>query len=157
MSKGAHRRDGRGLSTADIQPFIPRADPTDLHFNNMDSETYEKYKHGTYYFPKRQGVHFYERYREYIDALADMHVKTLRLSISWSRIFPNGDDTGPNEQGLAFYDRLFEYMKEKNIEPIVTIFHYEMPLNLVEQYSGWTNPKLIDFFVKYGQTVLQRY
>ncbi|AIW40003.1 glycoside hydrolase family 1 protein [Paenibacillus polymyxa] len=155
--EGAHRRDGRGLSTADIQPFIPGADPIDLHFNNMDSETYEKYKHGTYYFPKRQGVHFYERYREYIDALADMHVKTLRLSISWSRIFPNGDDTVPNEQGLAFYDRLFEYMKEKNIEPIVTIFHYEMPLNLVEQYGGWTNPKLIDFFVKYGETVLQRY
>ncbi|WP_404518854.1 MULTISPECIES: glycoside hydrolase family 1 protein [unclassified Paenibacillus] len=157
QAEGAHRRDERGLSTADIQPFIPGAAPTDLHFNNMDSETYEKYKHGTYYFPKRQGVHFYERYREYIDALADMHVKTLRLSISWSRIFPNGDDTGPNEQGLAFYDRLFRYMKEKNIEPIVTIFHYEMPLNLVEQYGGWTNRKLIDYFVKYGQTVLQRY
>lgn len=113
QAEGAHRRDGRGLSTADIQPFIPGADPIDLHFNNMDSETYEKYKHGTYYFPKRQGVHFYERYREYVDALADMHVKTLRLSISWSRIFPNGDDTVPNEQGLTFYDRLFEYMKEK--------------------------------------------
>ncbi|MGO4731107.1 glycoside hydrolase family 1 protein [Paenibacillus sp. 2KB_22] len=157
QAEGAYNKDGRGLSTADIQPFIPDAKPTDLHFNDMDSITYEKYQQGDYYFPKRQGVHFYERYREYIDVLADMHVKTLRLSISWSRIFPNGDDTDPNEKGLAFYDELFKYMKEKNIEPIVTIFHYEMPLNLVEEYGGWTNSKLVEFFVKYGKTVLQRY
>ncbi|AET58882.1 glycoside hydrolase family 1 protein [Paenibacillus terrae] len=157
QAEGAHRKDGRGLSTADIQPFVPGADPTDLHFNDMDSETFERYKNGAYIYPKRQGVHFYDRYKEYIDALAEMHVKALRLSISWSRIFPNGDDEIPNEYGLAFYDRLFEYMKEKNIEPIVTIFHYEMPLNLVEQYGGWANPKLIDYFVKYGQTVLQRF
>ncbi|MFB5679984.1 glycoside hydrolase family 1 protein [Paenibacillus terreus] len=157
QAEGAYNRDGRGLSTADIQPFISGADPVDLHFNDLDSSTYEKYRNGAYFYPKRQGVHFYDRYKEYIDALAEMHVKTLRLSISWSRIFPNGDDAEPNELGLAFYDRLFEYMKSKNIEPIVTIFHYEMPLNLVDKYGGWANRELIDLFVNYGQTVLNRY
>ncbi|MGC5772535.1 glycoside hydrolase family 1 protein [Paenibacillus pabuli] len=157
QAEGAYLKDGRGLSTADIQPFVPGAKPTDLHFNDMDSETFKRYKNGEYYYPKRQGVHFYERYKEYIDVLAEMHVKTLRLSISWSRVFPNGDDAVPNEQGLVFYEQLFEYMKKKKIEPIVTIFHYEMPLNLVEQYGGWNNPKLIDFFENYGQTVLRRY
>jgi 6-phospho-beta-glucosidase len=157
QTEGAYNRDGKELSTADIQPFIPGANPTDLHFNDMDSLTYEKYRNGKYYYSKRQGVHFYNRYKEYIDALADMHVKTLRLSIAWSRVFPNGDDTEPNEQGLQFYDRLFSYMKEKNIEPIVTIFHYEMPLNLIDKYGGWINPKLVDLFVKYGMTVLKRY
>jgi 6-phospho-beta-glucosidase len=82
QAEGAHRKDGRGLSTADIQPFVPGADPTDLHFNDMDSETFERYKNGAYIYPKRQGVHFYDRYKEYIDALAEMHVKALRLSIS---------------------------------------------------------------------------
>ncbi|WP_172254073.1 glycoside hydrolase family 1 protein [Saccharibacillus deserti] len=157
QAEGAFGRDGKGMSTADIQPFLPDASPTELNFNNLDSAGYRKFKDGVYIYPKRQGVHFYDRYKEYIDVLAEMHTQTLRLSLAWSRIFPNGDDAEPNEEALLFYDRLFAYMKEKRIEPIVTIFHYEMPLNLIDSYGGWANRKVIDLFVKYGQTVLRRY
>jgi len=82
QAEGAFEQDGKGLSTADIQPYLPNVPKTDLHFNDMDSETLKKYIQGDYYYPKRQGVHFYERYQEYIDELAKMHCQTLRLSIA---------------------------------------------------------------------------
>lgn len=149
--------DGKGLSTADIQPYLPNADKKDLHFNNMDSKTLDDYIKGDYYYPKRTGVRFYERYKEYIDRLAEMNCQTLRLSIAWSRIFPNGNDEKPLEKGLQFYEDLFKYMKQKGIEPIVTISHYETPLNLVLNEGGWYNKKMIDWFVRYGKLVIDRY
>lgn len=157
QAEGAYDKDGKGLSTADIQPYLPGVPKTDLHFNNMDSKTLNEYINGNFYYPKRTGVHFYERYREYIDALAKMHCQTLRLSIAWTRIFPNGDENEPNEQGLKFYDDLFNYMHQKDIEPIVTINHYELPLNLVQEYGGWYNRKLIKLFVNYSKVILNRY
>ena len=157
QAEGAFEQDGKGLSTADIQPYLPNVPKTDLHFNDMDSETLKKYIEGDYYYPKRQGVHFYERYQEYIDELAKMHCQTLRLSIAWTRIFPNGDEDSPNEKGLQFYDNLFDYMLKKGIEPIVTINHYELPLNLVQKYGGWYNRKLIKLFVNYSKVILDRY
>lgn len=157
QAEGAFKQDGKGLSTADIQPYLPNVPKTELHFNNMDSKTLSNYINGDYYYPKRQGVHFYERYQEYIDALAQMNCQTLRLSVAWTRIFPNGDEDKPNEKGLQFYDNLFNYMHKKGIEPIVTINHYELPLNLVQKYGGWYNRKLIDLFVHYSKVILQRY
>ncbi|MFC6177743.1 glycoside hydrolase family 1 protein [Companilactobacillus huachuanensis] len=157
QAEGDFNTGGKGISTADIQPYFANAKPTDLHFNNIDQQHYEQYKNGDYYYPKRNGVHFYERYTEYIDKLSEMHINTLRLSIAWTRIFPNGDESEPNQSGLKFYDRLFAYMKKKNIEPIVTIFHYEMPLHLVEKYSGWKNKQIINLFVKYSEIIIKRY
>ncbi|GEO58895.1 glycoside hydrolase family 1 protein [Companilactobacillus bobalius] len=157
QAEGSFNSDNKGLSTADIQPYLPNARPTELHFNDLDREHFNEYKNGNYHYPKRSGVHFFERYKEYIDKLAEMHIETLRLSIAWTRIFPNGDEEEPNEKGLIYYDHLFEYMKEKGIEPIVTISHYEMPLHLVEKYNGWSERKTITFFAKYSEIVLRRY
>lgn len=81
----------------------------------------------------------------------------FRMSISWSRIFPNGDDAEPNEAGLAFYDRVFDCLRAHNIEPLVTLSHYEMPYHLVEKYNGWASRELIGFFEKYCQTVFDCY
>ncbi len=86
-----------------------------------------------------------------------MGFKCLRVSIAWSRIFPHGDEEEPNQKGLAFYDRLFETLHQKGIEPVVTISHYEMPLELVKKYGGWRNRKLIDFYVHYAKTLFERY
>jgi 6-phospho-beta-glucosidase len=157
QAEGAFNVDGKGLSTADIQPYLPNVPKTELHFNNMDSKTFEDYVNGDYYYPKRNGVHFYERYKEYIDSLANMDFQTLRLSIAWTRIFPNGDEAEPNEKGLQFYRDLFTYVHEKGIEPIVTINHYELPLNLVTKYGGWANHELIDLFVKYSKVLLDNF
>lgn len=157
QAEGAYDVDGKGLSTADIQPFFPDADPTRLNFNQLDRATFNQYVHGPFDYPKRHGVHFYQDYRRYIDALAALNFKTLRLSIAWSRIFPRGDEAEPNQAGINFYHQLFDYMHTKHIEPIVTIFHYEMPLNLVTTYGGWANPKVEDFFDHYARTVLTEF
>ena len=83
--------------------------------------------------------------------------KCFRLSISWTRIFPNGDDDLPNEEGLQFYDNVFDELLKYNIEPVVTILHFDMPQNLAAKYGGWANRKLIDLFVKYSKTLYERY
>ena len=75
-----------------------------------------------------------------------MGFKVLRLSISWSRIFPRGDEEGPNEKGLQFYDDVFKELKKYHIEPLVTISHYDFPLYLVKEYGGFKSRKMVDFY-----------
>ena len=66
-----------------------------------------------------------------------MGLKCLRTSIAWTRIFPNGDEDVPNEEGLAFYDRIFDELIAQGIEPVVTLSHFEMPLHLAKYYGGF--------------------
>lgn len=110
-----------------------------------------------YYYPNHDGNRFYEHYEEDIALIAEMGFKCYRMSIAWTRIFPNGDEEKTNEEGLKFYDKVFAELKKYKIEPIVTLSHYEMPLYLVNEYGSWHNRKVIDFFVKYSQTVMERY
>ncbi len=109
------------------------------------------------FYPNHDGIDFYHRYKEDIALFAEMGFNMFRLSISWSRIFPNGDDAQPNEAGLAFYDNVFGELAKYGIEPLVTLSHYEMPYHLVEKYNGWESRELIGFFEKYCRTVFERY
>jgi 6-phospho-beta-glucosidase len=109
------------------------------------------------FYPNHEAVDFYHRYKEDIQLFAEMGFKCFRTSINWTRIFPNGDETTPNEAGLKFYDDLFDELLKYNIEPVITLSHFEMPLHLVQEYGGWTNRKLIDFFVHYSEVVIRRY
>ena len=102
-------------------------------------------------------IDFYHRYKEDIKLFAEMGFKVFRTSIAWSRIYPLGDETEPNEQGLVFYDNLFDECHKYGIEPLVTLSHYETPLHLAEQYDGWVNPKMIEFYKRYVMTVFKRY
>lgn len=140
--EGAYNEDGKGLSTQDIAPrgiMGPiTEEPTE---DNM----------------KLIGIDFYHRYKEDIKLFAEMGFKTFRTSIAWSRIFPNGDDKEPNENGLQFYDDLFDECLKYGIKPLVTISHYETPLALAKNYDGWVNRKLIGFFENYVRTIFDRY
>lgn len=109
------------------------------------------------YYPSHQATDFYHHYKEDIKLFAEMGFKCFRMSISWTRIFPNGDDEQPNEEGLKFYDRVFDECLKYKIEPVVTIMHFDMPVHLAEKYGGWTNRKLIDFYEKYSKTLFLRY
>lgn len=100
---------------------------------------------------------FYHRYQEDIALFAEMGFTAFRMSINWPRIFPKGDETEPNEEGLRFYDKVFDELRSKGIEPVVTLSHYETPLHLVQEYGSWRNRKLIDFFERYCITVFTRY
>ncbi|ENH97820.1 glycoside hydrolase family protein [Gracilibacillus halophilus YIM-C55.5] len=110
-----------------------------------------------YTYPNHDAIDFYHRYKEDIALFAEMGFKVFRLSIAWTRIFPNGDEEEPNEEGLAFYDRVFDELHKHNIEPVVTISHYEMPLNLVKNYGGWRSRDVVTFFERYVNAIFERY
>jgi 6-phospho-beta-glucosidase len=109
------------------------------------------------FFSSHAAIDFYHRYKEDIALFAEMGFKVFRTSINWSRIFPNGDDTTPNEKGLVFYDNLFDECLKYGIEPLVTISHYETPLELTKKYNGWTSRELIPLFERYCKTIFDRY
>lgn len=110
-----------------------------------------------YYYPNHEATDFYHHYKEDVALFAEMGFKCFRTSIAWTRIFPNGDETKPNEAGLQFYDDLFDELLKYGIEPVITLSHFEMPNHLVKEYGGWANRKVIDFFVHYSETVMKRY
>lgn len=140
--EGAYDADGKGYSVQDVMPrgiSGPRSDqPTP---DNL----------------KLVGIDHYHRYAEDIALFAEMGFGVYRFSIAWSRIFPKGDETEPNEEGLAFYDRVLDELEKHGIEPLVTISHYETPLHLAEAYGGWTNRELIGFYERYARTLLERF
>ena len=109
------------------------------------------------YYPNHKGIDFFHTYKDDIKLFAELGFRCFRTSISWSRIFPNGDESEPNEAGLKFYDDMFDELLKHNIEPIITLSHFEMPYYLAKKYGGWTNRKLIDFFVHYAEVVMNRY
>lgn len=149
--EGGFDQGGRGLANADLLPFgegriaVIRGDDVPL-----EAEP------GRYY-PAREAIDFYHHYREDIALFGEMGFKALRLSIAWSRIFPNGDDAEPNEEGLAFYEDVFRACREQGIEPVVTLNHYDMPMHLVTAYGGWRNRALVEFFERFARTVFTRY
>lgn len=108
-------------------------------------------------FPKRKAIDFYHTYKEDLKLMKEMGLRCLRISISWARIFPKGDDELPNGEGLKFYDNLIDEILANGMEPIITISHYDLPIHLVTKYGGWKNKKLIDFYVRYAKLVLNRY
>lgn len=103
------------------------------------------------YYPSHEAIDFYHRYKEDIALFAEMGFKCYRMSIAWTRIFPNGDEESPNEEGLKFYDRVFDELLKYGIEPVVTMSHYEMPLYLVKKYGGWKDRIVTDYFTKYAK------
>lgn len=109
------------------------------------------------FYPNHEAIDFYHRYKEDIALFAEMGLKCLRTSIGWSRIFPNGDETEPNEEGLKFYDDVFDELLKYDIEPIITLSHFEMPLHLAREYGGFRNRKVALFFEKFAEVCFTRY
>lgn len=159
--EGGWNEGGRGPATSDTARAVAPEDRKSMGGEFTSPMTREKLdfalndKEGLY--PKRWGSDFYHRYKEDIALMAEMGFKTFRMSIAWSRIFPKGDEVEPNEEGLAFYDAVFDELNKYGIEPLVTLSHYEFPIHLVTEYGGWKNRKVIDFFVHYAETVFKRY
>ncbi|MBS5951109.1 MAG: glycoside hydrolase family 1 protein [Clostridium sp.] len=145
--EGGYREGGKGLSTADVMTGGTHTTPRRIT---------PKLEEGTYY-PSHEAIDFYHNYKEDIRLFAEMGFNVFRMSINWTRIFPNGDELEPNEEGLKFYDNVFAELKKYNIEPLVTISHYEMPFGLVEKYNGWASREVIDCYVRYCDTIFNRY
>ncbi len=159
--EGAWDEDGKGMSIADIHIYNTEIDRLKSHTKN-DEFTLENIKfrmHDTekYHYPKRKGINFYHTYKEDLQYFKEMGMNSLRISIAWTRIFPNGEEEEPNELGLQFYDDLLDEMNRLGLKPLVTITHYEMPLALSLKYGGWADRRVLDCFNKFSKTVIERY
>lgn len=145
--EGAWDEDGKGLSTAD---FMSAG-----NVNERRRITYPVREEGELY-PGDVAVDHYHRFEEDIALFGEMGYTCFRMSIAWSRIFPNGDEEEPNEAGLAHYDRVFDCCREHGIEPLVTISHYETPTGL-QKYGSWRDRRVVDFFLRYCKVIFKRY
>ncbi|HGM3220019.1 TPA: 6-phospho-beta-glucosidase [Clostridioides difficile] len=145
--EGGYNKGGKGISIADVMTAGTHTISRKITDGVIEGLNY----------PNHEAINFYENYKEDIRLFAEMGYKCFRTSIAWTRIFPNGDESIPNEDGLKFYDDLFDELLKYNIEPVITLSHFEMPYHLVKSYGGWRNRKLIDFFVNFCEVVMSRY
>ena len=143
--EGAWNVDGKGLGMMDV---VTSGDV------DHDRIVHDEKKKG-FTYPSETGIDFYHRYQEDIRLFSEMGFKTLRISIDWSRIYPNGDDEQPNEKGILFYQKVVDTLLKYHIEPIVTLYHFEMPLAIVKKYGSWQNKKTIDLYMKYCKTMFE--
>lgn len=145
--EGAWDEDGKGPSVSDV-------------LTGGSSSVMRRITDGVVrgeYYPNHDAIDFYHTFREDIALMAEMGFKCFRTSIAWTRIFPKGDEQTPNEAGLRFYDELFDELLRHGIEPVVTLSHFEMPYHLAKHYGGWLDRRVIGFFVRFAETVMQRY
>lgn len=145
--EGGWNKGGKGPSVVDVLTAGAHGVPRQITEKVEDDK----------FYPNHEAVDFYHRYKEDIKLFAGMGLKCLRTSIAWTRIFPKGDELVPNEEGLKFYDDLFDELLKYNIEPVITLSHFEMPYELVRKYGGWRNRKMIEFFSQFALTVMERY
>lgn len=148
QAEGGFDKDGRLPSIYDYMP--------------VGKQRYDWYQNDIYkakdaYYPNRNGINFYESYKEDIKLMAEMGCKAFRLSISWSRIYPTGEEEVPNEKGIQYYEHVIDELLHYNIEPVVTILHYDIPEYLVSKYNGFASRKLVDLYVKYAVTLFKRF
>ena len=145
--EGGWNQGGKGPSVVDVMTAGAHGVPREI------TETIEADK----FYPNHEAIDFYHKYKEDIALFAQMGLKCLRTSIGWSRIFPKGDEAEPNEEGLQFYDNVFDELLKHGIEPVITLSHFEMPLHLAREYGGFKNRQVVDFFAKFAEVCFTRY
>ncbi|EKN5150716.1 TPA: 6-phospho-beta-glucosidase [Yersinia enterocolitica] len=151
QAEGACFEGGKGLTTVDMIPHGEHRLAVKLgqekRFTLRDDE----------FYPSHQAIDFYHHYKEDIALMAEMGFTVFRTSIAWSRIYPNGDELTPNAEGIAFYRDLFNECKKHNIEPLVTLCHFDVPMHLVTEYGSWRNRKMVEFFTRYARTCFEAF
>lgn len=145
--EGAYKEDGKGLGIMDMVTAGSVSVPRKFHETFQEGEIY----------PSHYGIDFYHRYKEDIKLFAEAGFTALRISIDWTRIYPNGDDPIPNQAGIEHYRKVILELRKNGIEPIVTLFHFELPLNIVHKYGSWANRKTIELYLRYCKTIFMEY
>lgn len=157
QSEGAWLSDGKLPQATDVMVGISTDAHTPGLAYNEEKQQWEMALQEDKVYLAHEGIDFYHRYKEDLRLMAGMGFNCFRTSISWARIFPNGDETAPNEAGLRFYDELFDTMLRLGMQPIVTITHFDTPLSLMTRYNGWSDRRMIDFFLRYCNVIFRRY
>lgn len=151
QAEGAAFEGGKGLTTVDMIPHGPNRMAVKLGQEKRFALREDEF------YPSHDAIDFYHRYKDDIALMAEMGFTVFRTSISWSRIFPDGDETTPNAEGIAFYHALFSECKKYNIEPLVTLCHFDVPMHLVREYGSWRNRKMVEFFTRYARTCFEAF
>ena len=142
---------GRGLANVDVCPSgADRSSVIAGHRKMLKMDDKHEY-------PAAEAVDFYHHFREDIRLFGEMGFKVYRLSIAWTRIFPNGDEQEPNEEGLCFYEEIFKECRKYHIQPLVTISHFDCPVYLIEKYGGWRNREMIRFYLRLCEVLFTRF
>ena len=145
--EGAYQVGGKGMSISDLllggDVNTPRRITTEI-------------EEGAFY-PSHEAIDHFHRYKEDIALFAEMGFKLYRFSIAWTRIFPTGLEKVPNEEGLKFYDDLIAELKKYEIEPMVSLSHYESPIEMTKQFNGWESRGMIESYERFAKTVIDRY
>ena len=168
--EGAWNVDGRGMARTDVTTGGTVNTPRMVTFIDKDGQKQKLPNHGfklpegahfavfdDELYPNHDGIDFYHHYKEDIALLKEMGFKMFRLSISWSRIYPTGEETEPNQAGLDFYRNVFTELRNAGIEPLVSIWHFDTPLALEEKYGDWQDRKYIELYEKYVTTIFKEY
>ena len=149
--EGGYLEGNKGLGTVDVIPAgVNRRAVMQgkMHYNDLPEDSY---------FPSHEAINMYGNYKEDIALFAEMGFKCYRFSFSWSRIFPTGMEAEPNEEGLAFYESFIDELLKYNIEPVVTICHFDLPLKLEQEYGSWRSRKVIDAYLRYCEVIFKRF
>ena len=134
QTEGAWNEDGKGMTIYDLH-VVPDKMP------NADW---------------KMAIDFYHRYREDIELMAEMGFTAFRTSVSWARIFPNGNGEC-NPKGFEFYDQIVEECLSHGIEPILCLNHFDLPYSLYERYGGWQDRRTLEAYVTYARAVIRHF
>ena len=145
--EGGIEEGGKGLSVPDVMTGGTKTEPRHITDGILPG----------YHYPSHEAVDFYHRYKEDIALYGEMGFKCFRMSINWTRLFPRGDEENSNPAGIEFYRNVFAECRKYGIEPLVTISHYELPYYLAKEYGGWSNRKLIDYYLNYCRTLFTEF
>lgn len=149
--EGGFEEGGRGLANVDLCPAgenrlsVIRGKNVSLQFED-----------GVKY-PAKEGIDHYHHVEEDIRLFGEMGFKVYRFSIAWTRIFPNGDEETPCEEGLKFYEKIVTECEKYQIEPLVTISHFDCPVGLIKKYGGWKNRQMISDYLKLCKVLFERF
>lgn len=149
--EGAYLSDGRGLSNIDL---LPHGD--DRLAIAQGRLPYQEAAADAFY-PSHDAIDFYKHYKEDVALMAELGLNAYRFSIAWSRIYPTGLESEPNEAGLLFYEQLIDELLKYGIEPIVTICHFDVPKGLMDAFGSWRSREMITHYEQYAVTLFERF
>ncbi|OTP10004.1 hypothetical protein A5844_001701 [Enterococcus sp. 10A9_DIV0425] len=148
-----------GMDTQDCRPYLPRNNNATVQTRLLTKKVIEESKQekNELYYPFRVGTKGYEHVKEDLELLKELGIQVYRFSLSWTRLFPKGIENEPNQEGVHYYDQIFDFCNKNKIKIFLTMNHYAVPLYLVEQYGGWTNRDMVQYYLNFAEFVFKRW